>query len=112
MQPESSYPPALPPSTPANWRLYLELASLAGLVIPLVGHIVGPLILWLIRKDSDPLADVEGRKVINFNLSWGIWMIVSCGVGYFVWLVIAIIAVVKAANNEPFRHPWTIAFLK
>lgn len=109
-------PPAsapLPPPVPTtNWRLYFEGLSFAAFVLPCLGNILGPLILWLIKKDTEPVADAEGKKVINFNLSWTIWGLVTCGLGYLVWLVIAIIALIKAANNEPFKHPLTIQFLK
>lgn len=118
--------PSLPPSPPAtNWRLYLELLSFAVFVFPF-GNIAGPLVLWLVKKDTIPQVNEEGKKVINFNLSWTLWGIVcfgvgwlSCGVGFLVggvgflaWIIIAIISTLKAANNERFEHPWTIAFLK
>lgn len=116
MDPQSSPPPSeipsLPLSPPANWRLYMELSSFSFLILPGIGHIVGPLVLWLIKKDTIPQVNEEGKKVINFNLSWTLWGIVSCGLGFFVWFVIAIISTLKAANNERFDHPWTIAFLK
>jgi uncharacterized Tic20 family protein len=105
-------PPPSPPPVPANnWRLYTELSSLAMFVFPL-GNIVGPLVLWLIKKDTLPEADEAGKKVLNFNLSWTIWIIVSCGLGIIPWIIIDIIAILKAANNERFEHPLTIQFLK
>jgi len=95
--------PNIPPPAPAtSWRLYYELLSFTAFVFPL-GQVLGPLILWLIKKDNDPTADAEGKKVINFNLSWLIWGIATCGFGFLAWIVIAIIATLKAANNEPFN---------
>ena len=92
-------------------RLYMELLSLTVFIFPL-GHIAGPLILWLVKKDTIPEVNEEGKRVLNFNLSWVLWTIATCGFGILAWLVIAIIATIKAANNEPFKHPWTIGFLK
>lgn len=89
----------------------MELLSFAGFAFPL-GNILGPLILWLVKKDSIQEVDYEGKRVINFNISWTLWSIASCGVGAIAWFIIAIIASVKAANNQPFNHPWTIQFLK
>ncbi len=102
---------SLPRPSATNWRLYLELLSFTAFVFP-VGHILGPLVLWLVKKDSVPTVDEEGKKVINFNISWTLWGVASCGLGFLAWIVIAIIATLKAANNEPFKHPWTISFLK
>lgn len=104
-------PTTPPPISQSNWRLYFELLSFTGFVIPF-GQILGPLILWLIKKDTDPAANFEGKKVINFNLSWLLWIVVSCGLGAIAWIVLIIIATIKAANNQPFKHPWTIQFLK
>ena len=102
------------PATPASqesWRLYLELLALLFFVIPL-GNILGPLVLWLILKDKNPEVDAEGKKVLNFNISWTLWMLVTCGFGLIVWLVILVVAIIKAANREPFKHPLTIELLK
>lgn len=106
-----SSPPSLPTPSSTNWRLYLELLTLSGFFIPF-GHILGPLVLWLVKKDTDAVADLEGRKVLNFNLSWTLWGILSCGLGFLVWLVLVLIAIIKAANKTPFKHPLTIQFLK
>lgn len=92
-------------------RLYYELLSLVAFVFP-VGNIVGPLVLWMVKKDGDPQADADGKQVINFNISWLLWSIVSCGLGALVWLVIVIIAILKASGEKPFKHPLTIRFLK
>jgi uncharacterized Tic20 family protein len=99
------------PPTPNNWRLYLELLSFTGLLFPF-GNILGPLVLWLIKKDNDATVDAEGKKVLNFNLSWTVWSIVTCGLGALVWFIIAIIATLKAANRQEFKHPLVIRFLQ
>lgn len=109
--PQPITPPPPPPAGPTSWRLYFELLGLLFFVIPL-GHILGPLVLWLIMKDKDPEVDAEGKKVLNFNISWTLWMIVTCGLGSLVWLVILIVAIIKAANREPFKHPLTLELLK
>lgn len=108
-QPPPGPPQAAPDKT--SWRLYLELLALAAFVIPL-GQILGPLVLWLVKKDTIPEVDYEGKRVLNFNISWVLWGILTCGLGFIVWFVIAIVAMIKAANREPFVHPLTIDFLK
>ena len=104
-------PQSQPPADKTSWRLYLELLALTAFVFPL-GQILGPMVLWLVKKDTIPEVDFEGKKVLNFNISWTIWGVLSCGLGFIVWLVIAIVAMIKAANREPFKHPLTIDFLK
>jgi uncharacterized protein len=45
-----------------------HVAAFAGLFFPM-GHILGPLIVWLIRKDQFPLVDDQGKQALNFQLS-------------------------------------------
>lgn len=126
-------PPAVPEPTPPapqpspdekQWKVVLHLSALAGLVLPSCGNIVGPLIVWLIKKQDMPALDPEGRKVLNFQISATIYIIVSSLIGAFTcvlvflpfavviwWLVYTIIGAVKASNNEPFQFPLTIKML-
>ena len=106
-------PTAPPPSLTdrTSWRLYFELLSFVAFVFPL-GQIFGPMVLWLVKKDAIQEVDTEGKRVLNFNISWTIWGLLTCGLGFVVWFVIALVATLKAANREPFTHPLTIDFLK
>jgi uncharacterized protein len=103
--------PPNPAPDPNNWRLYLELLALTAFVFPF-GQILGPLVLWLVKKDTSPQVNEEGKKVINYNISWTLWMLVTCGLGLFPWIIITVIAIIKAGTNQPFNHPLTISFLK
>ncbi len=111
--PSANVPPPSPAPQAGNtsWRLYLELLALCGFVIPF-GQILGPLVLWLIKKDNEPEVDAEGKRVLNFNISWAIWIILTCGLGFIVWVVILLVAIIKAANRQPFKHPLTLELLK
>jgi uncharacterized Tic20 family protein len=104
-------PQPSPAPEKTSWRLYLELLALLGFVIPL-GQVLGPMVLWLVKKDQIPEVDKEGKRVLNFNISWVLWGILTCGLGFIPWFIIAIVAMIKAANREPFKHPLTIDFLK
>jgi uncharacterized Tic20 family protein len=46
-----------------------HLLSLAGFAVPL-GNILGPLILWLVKRNDSPYLDAVGKEVVNFNISW------------------------------------------
>ena len=98
-----------------------------GVLIWIVGlffSIIGPLIVWLVKRDQSAYVDAVGKTVLNFNISYTIWIIVTAllsiiligipfliaaGVMYFVF---SIIGAVKANQGEDFT-PWlTIRFLK
>jgi len=110
-----------------QWIVFLNLSALAGLIIPSLGNIIGPLIIWLIKKPESAAIDAAGRHVLNFQISWAIWIILSAVVGgvgsclvvplilpvgmYIAWLVFTIIGSVKASNGEAYTFPLTIKML-
>ncbi len=106
------------------WAMICHLAALAGLVVPVVGCIIGPLIVWQIKKEDFPFVDEQGKEAVNFQISMLIYGIVA-GLLCFVCvgfvlapavaifdLVFLLIAAVKANNGEHYRYPLTIRFIK
>lgn len=104
------------------WGMFCHLSALAGYVIPL-GSIIGPLVIWSIKKQEYPFVDEQGKEALNFNISMAIYMIISAiliviiigilmliAIGIF-QLIMIIIAAIKANNGESFRYPMTIRFV-
>jgi len=95
-----------------------HLSALAGLIIGL--NWLGPLLVYLVKKDEHPFIADQSREALNFNLSVFIYIIVSAiliilVVGLLLlpavaiaWLILTIIAAVRANNGEPYRYPLTI----
>lgn len=128
--------PPQPPETPSQqpgsdfkqWSLILHISPLAGIVVPALGNIVAPLIIWLIKKQEIPALVEDGKGVLNAQISWAIWIIASGFVGaigscFFIppvlplgfaiaWLVFTIIDAIKTSNGEPYSFPLTVKFLK
>jgi len=106
------------------WAMFCHLAGLAGIVIPAVGNIVGPLILWQIKKDEYPFVDEQGKEAVNFQISMTIYGLICIPlfficIGPFllaavgvVDLVFLLIAAVKANNGQHYRYPLNIRFIK
>lgn len=105
-----------------SYTLGLHLSALATLVgIP---SIVGPLVMWLIKKDESDFIDRHGKSAVNFHLTMLIASVVSAIliivlVGIFLLIAIAvlivvfsIIAAVKAQNGEEYTYPMSIRFIK
>ena len=101
-----------------------HLLALAGYIgIPL-GNIIGPLVIWLIKKDQIPFANDQGKESLNFQISVTIYAIVSSiliavVIGMVllvaVWvfgLVMVIIASLQANQGIAYRYPLTIRFIK
>jgi len=107
-----------------TWAMVCHLLGLAGLPLPIAGNIVGPLIIWQIKKDDFPFVDEQGKEAVNFQISMSIYglvaavLIFAC-IGafllpavYIVDLVFLLIAAVKANNGHHYRYPLTIRFIK
>ena len=107
-----------------QWAMIAHLSALAGFVIPF-GNVIGPLVVWLIKKDTMPLVDQHGKEALNFQITVmiavfvcillmliliGIFLIVVVGLGA---LVLTIIAAVKVANGElDYKYPLTLRLIK
>ncbi len=80
--------PSAPPAASASsvsaddrqWGLFLHLSALSGFVIGL-GFLLGPLILWVVRKDKSPFIDRHGKAAVNFQLNLLILVIAVVAVG-------------------------------
>lgn len=119
-----------------SYAMLLHLSALGGLVIGM--FFLGPLILWLVRKDRSPFVDAEGRGAVNFHLSMLLYavaagvlaMVITIAtlglgllllmpllfVGVFAWIVLSvvfpIVAAVKANQGLPSRYPLSIRFIR
>jgi len=127
----SSEPPPLPPKSHGpntrQWITLMHLSALAGLVIVGFGHILGPLIIWLLKKNDVPGMDAAGREVLNYHISWSLWFFLAGLVALFgsclivpialpvilviCWAVFLIMGAIRASNGESYKFPLTIRFL-
>lgn len=105
------------------WAMFCHLSAFAGNIVPF-GSILGPLIIWSIKKEQYQSINAHGKEALNFNISITIYTIISIililiVVGIFMWAalwifqtVMIIMASIKANNGEFFRYPLTIQFIK
>lgn len=106
-----------------NMGIIVHVASFAGYLIPF-GSILGPLIVWLMKRDEIPFVDECGRNCLNFKISMFIWVMVSfvlmfIGIGFLllgilaiVDIVLTIIAAMKASEGVCYKYPLSITFIK
>jgi uncharacterized protein len=104
------------------WAMFCHLSAFAGFIFPF-GNIIGPLIIWSIKKDKYPRVDDQGKEAINFQISVIIYflasfMLVFCLVGiplliaiFLFSLVLTAIASVRANEGVRYRYPLSIKFL-
>ena len=85
--------------------------ALIGFVIPL-GNLIGPALIWVLKKDEDPFVDENGKNALNFQITWtiilflaGLSLFVLVGfvllpVAALIWLVLVILAALEANGGE------------
>ncbi|GGP98899.1 DUF4870 domain-containing protein [Shewanella ulleungensis] len=103
--------------------LLIHAASFAGYVFPL-GSVLGPLIVWLMKRDEFEFANQCGKNCLNFKLSLLIYALISAililvGVGVLLLaglalldIICTIMAIVKASDGIAYQYPLSIKFLK
>lgn len=105
------------------WGMLCHLSALSGCVIPF-GNIIGPLIIYSMKKEEYAFVADQGKESLNFQFSMLTYLIISgiavlFIVGIFLLIVVGlaaliltVIASVKANDGEYYRYPLTIQFIK
>lgn len=106
-----------------NWAMICHLAALSGYLVPF-GNIIGPLIVWAVKKDDDPFINDQGKEVLNFQLTMTMVFIFCCIlifilIGAFLVVALAIavlimtvVGAINANEGRYYRYPMTIRFFK
>ena len=106
-----------------QWAMLTHLAAFAAFLIPF-GNIIGPLLVWQLKKDLGPFVEQNGKEAVNFQITIAIiglvcTMLMFALVGFLLlpvlglyWLILTIMAGVKANDGVAYRYPLTIRFLK
>lgn len=136
--PSASDDPALagvPPADQRQWAMFAHLSALVGGALTGAigggwGCFIGPLIIWLLRKDSMPFVDDQAKEALNFNITVAIAFValllltvLTLGIGVVLtiplwivigvfWLVFTIIAGVKANDGVRYRYPFALRLIK
>ncbi|MBA2272027.1 MAG: DUF4870 domain-containing protein [Verrucomicrobiota bacterium] len=119
--------PGLPPtSSPSlrTWTVLCHASALLGFFVPLGGHILAPLVVWLMKRAESAEIDEHGKEALNFQLSMliysiiaGVLMLVLIGfvllpILHVLNVVFVILASLRASEGQLYRYPLTIRFLK
>jgi uncharacterized protein len=103
-----------------TWCVMCHLSALAGFVIPGAGHILGPLIVWLVKRGESAEIDAHGKEALNFQISMLIYNVVAgilcllligfalLAVLHVLNVVFVIIAALRASEGQMYRYPLTL----
>jgi len=124
-----------------TWSMLCHISALAGFLFSL-GSLIGPLLVWQLKKNELPEIDDHGKESFNFQLTviivstilkvifvpaFGVGLIfggpfsaIGSGLGlgslYLVvnllGWVLAIVAGIRANNGDFYRYPFSFRFIK
>lgn len=119
-----SAPPAEVSKDARTWGMLCHLSALCGFVGVPFGHILGPLVCWLIKKNEHPFVENQGKEALNFQITLtivgiicipfifiliGIPMLIAVGV---LGIVFSIIGALKANEGVAYRYPFAWRLIK
>jgi uncharacterized Tic20 family protein len=106
------------------------MSALAGFVIPF-GNIIGPLIVWQMKKNELPSVDAHGKQALNFQLTVAIALLATAILAFILsffcigvllvpvviaiaWAgpIFAIIAGIKVNDGKDYKYPYTLILIK
>jgi uncharacterized Tic20 family protein len=121
--------PAVQSSDERLWAMIGHLSAFSAFLTG-IGCIVGPLIVWLVKKDTLPFAADQAKEALNYNITVAIgfvalvlFSIITLGIGlviaypvgvllWLAWIVFTIIAAIKANEGVAYRYPFTLRLVK
>jgi uncharacterized protein len=121
---DSSSLSASPTKDERSWGMLAHLAAFAGFIVPPVGNVLGPLIVWLIKREQSGFVADQGKEALNFNISILIaaaicaalvfvFIGILLGVALFIfWLAMTLIAGIKASEGIRYRYPFALRLIK
>lgn len=95
--PPSAVPSVLPSAADANqWSMFCHLAAFAQFIGIPFGSIVGPLVVWLIKRKEIPQVDQHGKESINFQITMTLVT--------FLAAIFLVLFVVGSIGGDPLRY--------
>jgi uncharacterized Tic20 family protein len=112
------------PRDARKWAMACHITALVGLLGNGIGFLLGPLLVWMIKKEDHPFVDEQGKEAVNFQITM---LLLSILAGLLIFLVIGllllplvivldvvltIIAAIKANEGEHYRYPFALRLIK
>ncbi|QHD09818.1 DUF4870 domain-containing protein [Pseudomonas sp. R76] len=120
---DSQQPVPTPSYEVRQGAMLCHLAAFLGFVFPF-GSVIGPLILWQMKREVDPFIDDQGKEALNFQITVAIaWMVcfvlAFAIIGLFLMtalviatVVLTIIGSIKANKGIAYRYPFAWRLVK
>jgi uncharacterized Tic20 family protein len=134
-EPASAGTAATPSSQERQWAMFAHLSTLLGGLLTSgwagsVGFFIGPLVIWLTKRDTMPFVADQAKEALNFAITVSLACLVlvvltvlTLGIGLLLTvplyaiigisaLVLVIIAAIKANEGVAYRYPFTLRLIR
>ncbi len=133
-EPSTPPPAGVPGQEERQWAMFAHLSALVGGLLTSAiggwGFFIGPLVIWLMKKDTMPFVADQAKEALNFNITVSaifmvllILTLVTLGLGALLTipvalvvgigaLVLIVMAAMKANEGVAYRYPFTIRLIK
>ncbi len=113
-----------------TWAMAAHLTALAGGFVGGLASFVGPLVVWVVKRDEDPFVADHAREALNFNLlifalvvigfllslftfGFGLALVIPLGlVVALFWLIVTIQATMAASGGRRYRYPLNVRWVR
>jgi hypothetical protein len=123
METESAAPQALSKDE-RMWGMLCHLSALSVYLGIPFGNLVGPLVVWLMKKDEYAFVEESGKESLNFQIAMTIYVVLTIPllfilIGFVLLvplliahLVLVIVASIKSNEGVPYRYPFIFRLIK
>lgn len=107
-----------------KWGMVIHLAALSGLLFPL-GLVLGPALVWFLKRNDSNYLDVQGKRAINFQLTVLIATLVLTVFSALIkaliifalllgvaGIIFAVVAGVQASKHADYKYPYSLRIIR
>ena len=106
-----------------QWAMLCHAAALVGCLIPF-GNLAAVYVIWNSKKALSPFVDQHGKESLNFQITTLIAVLIALPlvfvlIGFFLlfaigiaYLVLTIMAAIKANDGMPYKYPFAVRLIK
>lgn len=103
------------------WGILTHASAFVGFIVPF-GNIFAPRMIWIRKKEESQFVNENGKQALNFQITWtillaivGLTFQISVVLGLLLvpviglaWLVLVVLATVRASEQKVYDYPLTI----
>jgi uncharacterized Tic20 family protein len=102
-----------------SWGMLAHLSAFVGVILP-CGNVLAPLLIWLARRERSAFVADQAREALNFNITVLVGVLVCYAltwilIGFLLfavlgltWLILTIVAAIRANEGVRYRYPFAL----